>query len=377
MNYTERLRRVRQAMDAQGIDLLFLTPSANLSYLTGIRRERPHYGNIQYPGGWVQGALIGSVRGPIILAPRMVAEFHLPSGTGAEVRVLPDRGDPAELVRATLAEFGPIRRVAIENRAWAEALAGMQRILPGADYGLASSVIAPLRMIKDQEEVALMRRAAHLADRVLDAVMRQLKVGMTEQEVALEVDLQMVRLGAEGPSFTTNVFAIGPHEVRELRETTSRRPLVPGSALSFDFGCVYDDYCSDFGRTVHVGEPSAAFRRAHEAVIAAHDAAIAAMRAGAVTAEGADAVARGVIEAAGYGEFFRHRLGHGIGMDVHEAPFLTAGDATVLADGMAFTVEPSIYQIGALGARIEDVVIVRPGGGEVLNEASNALRAIA
>jgi Xaa-Pro dipeptidase len=372
MNYNERLGHARQAMDRQGIDLLFLTPSANMSYLTGIQRERPNYGNINYPGGWVQGALIGRERGPIILAPRMVADYHLPAHTGAEVRVLPDSGDPAELVRSTLAEFGAVRRVAVENRAWAESLLGLQRLLPDADYTLASTVLAPLRMIKDEEEIALMRHAAHLADRVLDAVVPLLKVGITE----LEVDTQMVRLGAGGPSFTTNVFTIGPHEMREMRETTSRRPLVPGCSLSFDFGCVYEDYCSDFGRTVHVGEPSAAFRRAYDTVIAAHDAAIVAMKSGAVTAEEANAIARRVVEEAGYGEYFRHRLGHGIGMDVHEGPFLTPGDTTPLQTGMAFTVEPSIYHIGQIGARIEDVVIVRPGGGENLNGSSSALRVI-
>jgi Xaa-Pro aminopeptidase len=364
-------------MDRQGIDLLFLTPSANLSYLTGIRRERPRYGNINYPGGWVQGALIGREKGPIILAPRMVADYHLPADTGAEVRVLPDSGDPAELVHSTLAEFGVVRSVAIENRAWAEALIGLQRQLPDADYTVASTVLAPLRMIKDEEEIALMRHAAHLADQVLDAVVPLLKVGVTELEVALEVDTQMVRLGAEGPSFTTNVFTIGPHEVREMREPTSRRPLVPGCSLSFDFGCVHDDYCSDFGRTVHVGEPTAAFRRAYETVIAAHDAAIVAMKSGDITAEQANTIARRVVEDAGYGEHFRHRLGHGIGMDVHEGPFLTPGDATLLQTGMAFTVEPSIYHIGQIGARIEDVVIVRPGGGEILNESSSTLRVIA
>lgn len=162
-----------------------------------------------------------------------------------------------------------------------------------------------------------------------------------------------------------------------MREKVSTRPLVAGASLSFDFGCVWEGYCSDFGRTVHIGEPSAEFRTAYEAVIAAHDAAIAEMKSGRITAERANAVARAVIDEAGYGEHFRHRLGHGIGLDVHESPFLTQGDTTVLQTGMAFTVEPSIYWPGHIGTRIEDVVIVRPDGGEVLNQSSNDLRVIA
>jgi Xaa-Pro dipeptidase len=140
---------------------------------------------------------------------------------------------------------------------------------------------------------------------------------------------------------------------------------------------VLEGYCSDFGRTVHIGEPSAEFRRAYDTVIAAHDAAIREMKAGQITAEAANAIARTVVDDAGFGEHFRHRLGHGIGLDVHEAPFLTEGDTTILREGMAFTVEPSIYWIGRIGTRIEDVVIVRPQGGEALNRSSNALRVVA
>jgi Xaa-Pro aminopeptidase len=232
-------------------------------------------------------------------------------------------------------------------------------------------------MIKDEEEIAVMRHAAHIADRVLAVVLPLLKASLTERDVALEVDAQMVRLGAEGPSFTTNVFMMGPGEARDVSEKVSGRPLVEGLSLSFDFGCVYEGYCSDFGRTVFIGEPSAEFWRAYDLVIAAHDEAIRAMKSGQITAEGANAVARKVLDDAGLGAHFRHRLGHGIGLDVHEGPFLTAGDTTVLQAGIAFTVEPSIFWPGHIGARIEDVVIVRPQGGEVLNEAGSALHVVA
>lgn len=376
MNYDQRLARVREQMERQAVDLLFLSPSANMQYLTGIERDRPNYGNVNYPGGWVYGTFVGREAGPVILAPRMVADYHLPAAMVPYVRPLPDHGDPEVLVRQTLAEFGPVRTVAVEDRAWTTALLRLQALLPEAAWVEASTLLAPLRMIKDEEEIQVMRRASLLADQVLDAVLPQLRPGMSEIEVGLAVDATMVMQGSNGPSFTTNVFTIGPHEVREMRETTSRRPLVGGASLCFDFGCVLNGYCSDFGRTVHVGEPTAEFRRAYEAVIASHDAAILAMRADRITADEANATARRVLDDAGFGDHFRHRLGHGIGLDVHEPPFLTEGDETVLREGMAFTVEPSVYWIGHLGARIEDVVVVRPEGAEVLNQSSSALRVI-
>lgn len=373
MNYSDRLKRVRQEMERRDIDLLFLTPSANMQYLTGIHRERPNYGNVTYPGGWVFSTLVGREKGPVVVAPRMVAEFDLPASVQSNVRVLPDQGDPFAFMAEVLAEFGLVRRAAIENRAWAEAQQGLERLLPDATWSLASELLAPLRMVKDEDEIAVMRHAAHIADRVLAAVLPRLKVGVTEREVKLDVDAQMVRFGAEGPSFTTNIFMMGPTLDRDVSEKTSDRALIAGASLSFDFGCVFEGYCSDFGRTVFIGEPPAEFRRAYEAVIGGHDAAIREMKTGQITAAGANAVARAVIEDAGYGAHFRHRLGHGIGLDVHEAPFLTAGDETTLQTGMAFTVEPSIFWPKHIGARIEDVVIVRPDGGENLNEASNEL----
>ncbi len=376
MDYGARISRARQAMEQQGVDLLFLTPSANMQYLTGIHRERPNFGNVNYPGGWVYSTLIGRQKDPVVVAPRMVAEFDLPDAVRSNVRVLPEQGDAFSFMAGVLAEFGTIRRVAVENRAWAEAVLGLQELLPGVAFTLASTILAPLRMIKDEEEIALMRHGAHLADQVFSAVLPLLKPGMTELEVALEVDAQQRRLGSEGPSFTTNVFMMGPGLDRDVREKVSDRKLVEGLSLSFDFGCVHAGYCSDFGRTVHIGEPPADFRRAYDRVIAAHDEAIRAMQAGRITAAEANAVARKVIEDAGYGQHFRHRLGHGIGLDVHEGPFLTAGDETTLQTGMAFTVEPSIFWPGHVGARIEDVVIVRPDGGENLNATSSALNIV-
>ncbi len=151
-------------------------------------------------------------------------------------------------------------------------------------------------------------------------------------------------------------------------------PLVPPVSISIDFGAVYDGYCYDYGRSVFFGEPDADYRRAYGLVMASQAAGIAVLDGN--TCEQADAAARAVIAEAGYGEAFRHRLGHGIGMDVHEPPFLTKGNATALRTGMCFTVEPSIFLVGQLGARVEDVVVVGPDCGRPLTSGFQALHVL-
>jgi Xaa-Pro aminopeptidase len=160
------------------------------------------------------------------------------------------------------------------------------------------------------------------------------------------------------------------------REETWRRELQPPVAILFDMGAVYNGFCYDFGRTVLFGEPDAEYQHIYKLVLDSQAAGIVAMRAGQVTAAEVDAAARAVITEAGYGETFRHRLGHGIGMDVHEPPFLTVDDHTALQEGMLFTVEPSITQFDTFSARVEDVVVVREDGGEALTTGFRDMRII-
>ena len=183
MDYQGRLNRVRQEMERRGIDLLFLPPSANMQYLTGIERDRPNFGNVNYPGGWVMGTLIGREHDPVIMAPRMIADYHLPAHVAPYVRVLPDHGDATGFVTQILQDFGAVRRVAVEDRAWATAVLNLQKLLPDASWSLASELISPLRQIKDEDEIEVMRRASLMADQVLANVTPLLKVGMSEIDV--------------------------------------------------------------------------------------------------------------------------------------------------------------------------------------------------
>ena len=190
---------------------------------------------------------------------------------------------------------------------------------------------------------------------------------MTNLDLITEVNYQLRKHGSRTHSFVTSFYNMGtayPFDFTN-REEVLQIPLEAPVSVSFDFGAVYEGYCYDYGRSVFFGEPDEEYRRVHALVMASQAAGIAALRAG-NTCAAADAAARQVIVDGGYGPAFRHRLGHGIGMDVHEPPFLTASDATVLAEGMCFTVEPSIFMPHHLGCRVEDVVVVRAGGGEAL-----------
>ncbi len=378
-DYTARVQRARARMEQLGIDLLYLSPGANAQYLSGWRRHRPHFGNVNYPGGWVQGLLLGLQAGPVLAVPRMTAEYDLEPNTPLETRVLPDQGDPVEFLSTLLRELGSrIRVVAVENRAWAELVLGLRRVLPDAELRLASEVLAPLRMVKDAEELELLRRAGEIVDQAMAEIIPFLRpdTDQTELDVALELDRLMMRHGAECPSFTTNVWQMGPGEVRPLAMKASRRPLERGNSLCFDFGSVYEGYCYDFGRAVFLGEPPAEYRQVYNLVMQAAQVGIEALQDGRVTAEGVDALARRVIAEGGYGDWFRHRLGHSIGLDVHEPPYLDRGDRTVLHAGMCFTIEPSIFIPGRFGARTEDVVVVSERGGRLLTRYRRDLQVI-
>jgi Xaa-Pro aminopeptidase len=384
-NYTDRIERARAAMERLGIDLLYLAPGANAQYLSGWRRNRPHFGNVNYPGGWIQGLLLGLDRGPILAVPRMVADFDLEPNSdadgGADVRVLPDRGDPTEFLDNLLREFEPrLGAIAIENRAWSEQTLALRQVRPDVEQRLASEVLAPLRMVKAPDEIAAMQATADIVDRAMTDIVPFLEPdsGQTELDVAYEIDRLMMRYGADGPSFVTNVWQMGPGELRPLAMKASRRPLERGNSLSFDFGSTLGGYCYDFGRSVHLGEPSDEYRRVHALVMRAAQVGIEALQGGERTAEEVDSLARQVIVDGGYGDWFRHRLGHGIGLDVHEPPYLDRGDRSVLQPGMCFTVEPSVFITGRFGARTEDVVVVGGAeGGRLLTSYRRDLQVIA
>jgi Xaa-Pro aminopeptidase len=290
--------------------------------------------------------------------------------------VLGDWDDPSSLVRDILSGLNlPANpRIAISDQAHAETVVHLQALMPDARFISATDILRTLRTVKDEAEIAIMREAGAITEAAFQDVLKQLKLGMTELDIVTEVDYQLRRHGSLGPSFTTSLYNSGPQHPLLFgdRLATWKRPVNAGTAVLFDFGAVHNGFCYDFGRTVSFGAPTEEMTRVYNLVMASQRAGITALKVG-NTCEAADAAARQVIEDAGYGETFRHRLGHGIGMDVHEPPFLTKGDASIFREGMMFTVEPSIMQFDTFSARVEDVVVVRPDGGQPLTTGFQTL----
>lgn len=378
MSHSDRIRRFQDVLNGQA-DLAFLPISADLQYLTGVPRDVPNYGLTIHPGDWLEGAWITPQHQPVLPLPRMSAEFGGLSrleGT-IDLRVLGDWDDPAVLAADIIKGFNlpAAPRVAISDQTRGETIVALQKILPDAKFVSATKILRTLRTIKDADEIATMRRAGEITEAAFADVIKNLKLGMTELEVVQEVNFQLRRHGSLGESFTTSLYNSGPNHPLMFGNRLGSWPrvLTPPVSILFDFGAIYEGFCYDFGRTVAFGEPDAEFQRVYDLIMASQRAGIAALKAGEATTSQVDAIARQVIEEGGYGKWFRHRLGHGIGMDVHEPPFLTKGDETPLQEGMLFTVEPSITQDNSFSARVEDIVVVRPGGGEPLTRGFQSL----
>jgi Xaa-Pro aminopeptidase len=367
--YTERLRRAADATSAHGFDAMLVAVGPDLRYLTAyeaIPLERLTM-LVVIPG-----------HAPTIVVPRL-ERGAAEAGLRAEVTIVTwDEGRDSHEVVAGLV-LGPTGhaapRIAVSDTLWASHLLRLQGTLPAARFEPASPVLSDLRMIKDADEIALLRLAAHAADRVVAHIAAGALVGRTEADVAREV---RERLIAEGHD--VGLFAIvgsGPNSASPHHEA-SERVIRAGEPIVLDIGGTLGGYGSDITRTLWVtgGDaakgPDEGFRHLFGVLYGAQAAATRAVRPG-VACEEIDATARRPIDAEGYGEAFFHRTGHGIGVEAHEDPYLIAGNDLPLREGMAFSVEPGIYLVGQYGARIEDIVVCGADGPIVLNEASREL----
>lgn len=371
-SYPERMKRYRELIAGKA-DLVFIPIGTDLDYLTGLHRDIPNYGRNLHPGMWLEGAWITPDHDPIMTLPRMTVEFGGATDglKDADIRVLGDWDDPAEMVAGILKDLRikDGATIATSDDAEAESLIELQKLVPGARFASATAILRELRVIKDADEIETMRAAGKMTEDAFAAVVANLKIGMTELDVVAEVDYQMKKHGSLGPSFTTSLYNTGPNIEMMFgahRLTTWARKIEPPESVLFDFGAVHDGMCYDFGRTVSFGAPSEEQVRVHRLIMDSQRAGIEALKADAITCEEVDQIARDVIEQAGYGDKFRHRLGHAIGWDVHEPPFLTKTDTTVVREGMIFTIEPSIFQNRDFSARVEDCIVARPSGGEAL-----------
>jgi Xaa-Pro aminopeptidase len=355
----ERIRRAGDVAARQGVELLLVTPGTDLRYLLdfdGASHERLTC--LVLPAA-------GHRAPPALVVPRLEAPgwAHLPlAELGVEVVTWNDGEDPYLLV-SDLA--GGPTRVAVADAMPAVHVFGLRDALPEATQTLAGPVVSELRMRKDAAEVAQLRAAGAAIDRVHARMAEFLKPGRTEAQVGADIAAAIVEEGHTGAAFV--IVGSGPNGASPHHDV-SDRVIESGDVVVIDIGGpLPTGYYSDCTRTYAVGaEPPAAVGEAYAALQDAQDRAVAAVRPG-VTAEQVDAAARSRLTDAGLGERFLHRTGHGIGLDVHEDPYIVGGNALPLEPGMAFSVEPGVYLDGAWGARIEDIVVVVDGGCERLN----------
>jgi Xaa-Pro aminopeptidase len=371
-DYAERQRRLAERMVAEGVDLLFLAPSADLEYLTGVERQIPNFGEASYPSGWVTGAFFVPGKDPVFVFPRMFVAFDLREQPRGELVVVNETDDGVAIFERVAQGLGSTATVAVGDRVWAETTLNLARSFGADRLRTGSALVNELRRVKTAEELEAMQRAIATVEQTMAAVTPLVVPGTTMAQLAEAVEHELRAAGSRTPSFATHIFTGLDESDLDSHTGTAHQPLAEGTSVMFDFGGVVDGYCSDFGRTIYCGEPPGDYREAYEIMLAAQEAGRVAAAAG-TPASQVNAACRGPIEEAGLGEHFRHRMGHGIGMDVHERPFISTEDDTPLQAGMTFTDEPSIIIPGRFSVRIEDIVVCEEDGGRTLNAYPAAL----
>jgi Xaa-Pro aminopeptidase len=371
-DYAERQTRLAQRMEAEGVDLLFLAPSADLEYLTGVERQIPNFGEASYASGWVTGAFFVPGRDPVFVFPRMFAAFDLKEEPRGELVVVNETDDGVAIFERVAKGLGSGGKIAIGDRVWAETTLNLGRTFGLERLRTGSSLVNELRRVKTGEELEAMGRAISTVEQTMAAVTPLVVPAATMAQLAEAVEHELRAAGSRTPSFATHIFTGLEETDLDSHTTTAHGVLTDGTSVMFDFGGVVDGYCSDFGRTIYCGEPPDDYREVYEIMLAAQEAGRAAAAAGTPASE-VNAACRRPIEEAGLGEHFRHRMGHGIGMDVHERPFISTEDDTPLQSGMTFTDEPSIIIPGRFSVRIEDIIVCEESGGRNLNGYPAAL----
>jgi Xaa-Pro aminopeptidase len=354
-------------MVAAGVDVLVLSLGADLPWLSGYEAmplERPTV--LVVPLDDVATLVV-----PALEAPRVVVDEEL-----FRLRPWSEGENAVDLVAALV---GARRRVGISDRSWSSLLLALQQRLPEAQFSPASLVTGALRAVKDPAEIAALTAAGAAADRVAETLLagKIPLIGRSEAEVSAEISRRLLAEGHERVNFA--IVGSGPNAASPHHEAGSRR-IGAGETVVCDFGGslrLGDDvgYCSDTTRTVVTGPPSAELRELYDVLELAQLTAVRAVAPG-VRCEDIDRAGRDVIDAAGFGPAFIHRIGHGIGVEEHEDPYIIAGNRTVLEAGHAFSVEPGIYLTGRMGARIEDIVVVSRDGVVALNRSDHALHVV-
>ena len=376
--YAARLAVCREAIVRREFVALLIGVGPDLRYLTGFVGEPMERLTL----------LVIPKRGPVwFVVPKLEAAKAAatpPARTGSiEIVPFEETEDAAARVANLLAgarlDSGDSawEKIGLSDRLWAIHVLQLQRALPGRHFEPASVVLRDLRQIKDSDEAVLLRLAAQAADRTVDAIAAGPLVGRTEADVSREIRSRLIAEGHDLADFA--IVGSGPNGASPHHDAGDR-VIRAGEPVVLDLGGTLAGYLSDTTRTIWVAgdtgiQPDPEFVRVYDLVRRAQAEATASVRPG-VSAESIDAAARRVIEADGYGDRFTHRVGHGIGLEVHEDPFMVAGNATPLRPGMAFSVEPGVYLPDRWGVRLENIVMCTEDGVEILNRSSLDLRVV-
>jgi Xaa-Pro dipeptidase len=338
------------------MDALFVAPGTSLYYFTGVR---------WWPSERLLGLLVPQNGEPLVVCPAFEeARFREQLRIPAEIRVWQEDQRPTKVAMSALADRGVRNgRIAVEEATMFTFYDHLREAAPGLEFTSADPVTITCRSVKSAHELELMRLACEATCDVYRAVFASLKEGMSQSDVSALVEAAYAKMGLRGDAMVLfGVAAALPHG------TTKPQTLREGDVVLIDDGCKVEGYCSDVTRTGVFGKPSEKIQRAFATVRKAQDAALDTARKGSLSGTVDDA-ARGVITAAGYGpdyKFFTHRLGHGIGLDGHEHPYLVRGSKTTLIPGMTFSNEPGIYIPGEFGVRCEDVMVIAEDGAAQL-----------
>jgi len=365
---TARLEQLQTALTQAGLDAVAINPGPTLTYLTGVSfhlMERPIV------------LLVLRDQEPVLVLP----EFEMTKAARIPFKV------NAFTYGENPAEWGGVFKKAVMSLGLDGKKIGVEprqmRLLefnhvrggaPGAEFPDATEALASLRLRKDESEIGAMRHAVKVAQAALEAILPSINVGATEREIANALSMELLKNGSDAELPFAPIVCAGPNSA-DPHATPSDRRIERGDLLLVDWGAATDGYISDLTRTFAVGEVEAEWKKIAQIVFEANRAGCAAGRPG-VPCASVDKAARAVIEQAGYGQYFTHRTGHGIGMEGHEEPYMRGDNMRMLYPGMAYTVEPGIYLAGRGGVRIEDNVVVTKSGVEVLSDMPRELRLV-
>ncbi|MGB5946449.1 M24 family metallopeptidase [Paenisporosarcina sp.] len=353
-----KINQLSSYLSENNLDAAFITTPDNVFYVSGFR-SNPHERLL--------GVVIFKDAEPLMICPKMEVPDAKEAGWSFDVVGHQDTDQPWQLLKEAIVAKGvTINQLAIEkSHMTVERLEALQELFPQASFARLDDQLNSMRVIKDESELDILRKAAEYADFAIEVGVSEIAEGKTELEILTAIELALKKKGIAHMSFDTMVLS-GPKTASPHGKPGDRK-IQKGDFVLFDLGVIYKGYCSDITRTVSFGEPSDAQKEVYETVRKAEQAAVDAVKPG-VRAMDLDKIARDVITQAGYGEFFTHRLGHGLGISVHEFPSVTGNNDMKLIEGMVFTIEPGIYDPSITGVRIEDDVVVTKDGVEVLTK---------